>query len=66
MTETVKGKVLIIEDSLLSMKLISTALRAGNYTVLEAQNAQKGIEAARRDREPRPVGPAGYRPAGGS
>jgi CheY-like chemotaxis protein len=48
MTEMKKGNVLVFEDSLLSMKLIKTVLESDNYTVLEARNAQQGIEMARK------------------
>ena len=42
-----KGNVLVIEDNRLNMKLIRTVLQLqGNYQVLEAQNAEEGLEIA--------------------
>lgn len=42
-----KGNVLVIEDNRLNMKLIRTVLQLkGNYQVLEAQNAEEGIDIA--------------------
>ena len=40
-----KGNVLVIEDNRLNMKLIRVVLQVkGNYKVLEAQNAEEGID----------------------
>ena len=42
-----KGNVLVIEDNRLNMKLIRTVLQLqGNYQVLEAQNAEEGLDIA--------------------
>lgn len=42
-----KGNVLVIEDNQLNMKLIRAVLQVkGNYKVLEAQNAEEGIDIA--------------------
>ena len=40
-----KGNVLVIEDNRVNMKLIRVVLQVkGNYKVLEAQNAEEGID----------------------
>ena len=42
-----KGNVLVIEDNRVNMKLIRAVLQVkGNYKVLEAQNAEEGIDIA--------------------
>ncbi len=47
MNETKKGNVLVIEDDRKNMKLLRAVLELkGNYTVLEAVNAEEGIEKA--------------------
>lgn len=47
MSEIKKGNILVIEDSRLNMKLIRTLLQLkGNYQVLEAQNAEEGLDIA--------------------
>jgi len=38
--------ILVIEDNLLNMKLVRSLLTLGGYQVLEADNAEKGIELA--------------------
>jgi len=39
--------ILVIEDNELNMKLVRSLLQIGNYTVLEAVNAEDGISLAR-------------------
>ena len=39
--------ILIIEDNELNMKLVRSMLQLGKYRILEAQNAEIGIELAR-------------------
>ncbi len=47
MTEMKNGNVLVIEDNRLNMELIRAVLQVkGNYKVLEAQNAEEGIDIA--------------------
>lgn len=41
--------ILVIEDDALNMKLIKEILRIRNYRVVEAMNAEKGIELARNE-----------------
>jgi len=49
MTESnTKGNVLVIEDNPLNMKLIRFVLPIGNYAVLAAENAEDGLEIARK------------------
>jgi len=43
--------ILIIEDDVLNMKLLRSILRIKNFTVLEAENAEVGIQLA-RDNKP--------------
>ena len=44
-----KGTVLVVEDNEMNMKLIRTVLQVkGNYKVLEARDAEAGIEMARK------------------
>ena len=44
-----KDTVLVVEDNEMNMKLIRTVLQLkGNYEVLEAENADDGIEIARK------------------
>lgn len=46
-----KGTVLVIEGNEMDMKLMRTVLQInGNYAVLEAENAEDGIEMARKHR----------------
>lgn len=46
-----KGKtVLVIEDDEMNMKLVRTLLRLGDFDVLEATNAERGIALAREHR----------------
>jgi len=46
-----KGKtVLVIEDDDMNMKLVRTLLKLGDFKVLEATDAEKGIAAAREHR----------------
>ena len=39
-------KILVIEDNKLNMKLVRDLLRLENYQVIEAENAETGIELA--------------------
>ena len=41
--------ILIIEDDVLNMKLISRILQLKNFTVLKAENAEVGIQLAREN-----------------
>lgn len=43
-------KILVIEDNQHNMKLVRALLKLGSYQMLEADNAEKGIELARRHR----------------
>jgi CheY-like chemotaxis protein len=43
--------ILVIEDNALNMKLVKSLLKIGNYTVLEAEDAETGIRLA-RERKP--------------
>lgn len=43
--------ILIIEDDVLNMKLLRSILRLKNFTILEAENAEVGIQLA-RDNKP--------------
>jgi CheY-like chemotaxis protein len=40
--------ILVIEDNAMNMKLIRALLGVGNYRVMEADDAETGIEMARR------------------
>ena len=40
--------ILVIEDNDMNMKLMRAVLRLGNYEVLEAMDAETGIELARK------------------
>jgi CheY-like chemotaxis protein len=40
------GKVLVIEDNKLNMKLVRDLLKIGKYQVFEAEDAETGIELA--------------------
>ncbi len=42
--------VLVIEDNHVNMKLVRTLLKIGNYQVLEAIDAETGIEMAKKHR----------------
>ena len=42
--------VMIIEDNPLNMKLVVALLKMGNYHVLEATNAEEGLEIIRQNR----------------
>jgi CheY-like chemotaxis protein len=39
-------KILVIEDNELNLKLVRALLASGNYTILEAINAETGIQMA--------------------
>ena len=39
--------ILVVEDNELNMKLVRSLLQLENYKVLEAENAEKGIQLAR-------------------
>ena len=41
-------KILVIDDNELTLKLVRNLLRIGNYRVLEAENADKGIRLAQQ------------------
>jgi len=41
-------KVLVIEDNALNMKLVRTLLKIGGYRVIEASNAEMGIDLAKK------------------
>jgi len=38
--------ILVIEDNALNMKLVKSLLKIGNYTILEAEDAETGIQLA--------------------
>jgi CheY-like chemotaxis protein len=40
-------KVLVIEDNELNMKLVRSLLQLGHFEVVEAENAEKGIQLAK-------------------
>ena len=40
--------ILVIEDNKLNMKLVRSLLKIGNYTILEAVDAESGIKLARK------------------
>ena len=42
-----KNKVLVVEDNVLNMKLVKDLLKIGKYQVLEAVDAESGIQLAR-------------------
>ena len=42
--------VLVIEDNELNMKLVRSLLQLKNYQILEAVNAEKGLQLARKNR----------------
>jgi CheY-like chemotaxis protein len=42
-------KILVIEDNELNLKLVKNLLLLEKYTVLEAVNAEKGLELARKE-----------------
>ena len=42
--------ILIIEDNELNMKLVKSLLQLGKYPILEAMNAEEGIQLARENR----------------
>lgn len=42
--------VLVIEDDQINMKLVRTLLKIGDYQILEAYDAEKGIAVAREHR----------------
>ncbi|MBU4318165.1 MAG: response regulator [Proteobacteria bacterium] len=43
-----KKTILVVEDNELNMKLLRGLLKMSNYTMLEAFNAETGIETARK------------------
>jgi CheY-like chemotaxis protein len=43
------GTVLVTEDNPLHMKIFKLNLTFGGFTVLEAENGEKGVELARRE-----------------
>jgi CheY-like chemotaxis protein len=45
-----RKKVLVIEDNALNMKLVRVLLGLGDYQVLEARDAEKGLALAREHR----------------
>ena len=45
------NKVLVVEDNELNMKLVEVLLKIGNYEVIEAIDAERGIQLA-REHEP--------------
>ena len=40
-------KVLVVEDNALNMKLVRSLLKIGGYEVIEASNAEMGINLAK-------------------
>ncbi len=44
-----KKKILVIEDNKINMKLVRTLLQIGKYEIMEAEDAESGIEMARSD-----------------
>ena len=47
MSLTLMGTILIVEDSLSEMELMSHYLQEGGYTVIQATGAKEGIEKAK-------------------
>ena len=45
-----RKKILMIEDNVLNMKLVRSLLKIGNYEMLEALDAETGIQLVRRHR----------------
>ncbi len=43
-------RVLVVEDNPLNMQLMAAILDSAGYAVLQADNAEDGLEAARRER----------------
>ena len=41
-----KGKILVVEDNLLNMRLIELLLRDGGYTLLKATDGEEALEVA--------------------
>lgn len=44
------GKILVVEDNMLNMELAVDVLGAAGYTVLQAENAERGIALARAEK----------------
>lgn len=44
------GTILVIEDNALNMKLVRSLLRIGKYDIIEAKDAEKGIQLVREHR----------------
>lgn len=44
-----QATVLVIEDNLINMELVTDLLEMGGYRVLQAENGRKGIEIARSE-----------------
>jgi len=42
----VKGKILVVEDNLLNMRLIELLLRDGGYTLLKATDGEEALDVA--------------------
>ncbi len=42
-------KVLVIEDNKINMKLVRTLLQIGKYEIIEAEDAETGIELAKKE-----------------
>ena len=45
-----RDKILVVEDNPLNMKLVRTLLRKDSFRVLEAENAERGLELAREEK----------------
>ena len=44
-----KGKILVVEDNPLNMKLLEMVLRAKNYTLLKATDGEEALDMAMRE-----------------
>ncbi len=47
--QTLKEKILIVEDNPQNMKLLEMTLRAGNYTLLKAFDGEEALDIATRE-----------------
>ena len=47
--QAMKGKILIVEDNPLNMKLLEMVLRAKNYTLLKATDGEEALDMAMRE-----------------
>jgi len=47
--QVMKGKILIVEDNPLNMRLLEMVLRAKSYTLLKATNGEEALDMAMRE-----------------